>query len=204
MKFSLLLSLIISIFLLSSCSGDSFEDRFIAAIEDLDRQDTIASGNIEAILPSSCSVNQTVEGAVIQCQDGTSATISHGVDGQNGQDGQDGSSCSVFPVEGVGAMIECGVGDFLTTVLVHDGAQGVAGEDGAQGIAGVSALVEIINPCEDNGLDQVILKFGDGSLLTNLSSGKKSFLTLLLPGDYTTNDGDDCAFSVTSEGEVTW
>jgi len=39
---------------------------------------------------SSCSVNQTVNGAIISCQDGTTAIVTNGTNGIDGLDGTDG------------------------------------------------------------------------------------------------------------------
>lgn len=45
---------------------------------------------------SSCTVEQTVTGAVIKCLDGSVATVSNGSDGINGADGADGLDGTVI------------------------------------------------------------------------------------------------------------
>ncbi len=193
MKIISLLLLITLTTLLTSCTNG-----------DADLWSQPPEGSIEPLLPAPCTVEQTDLGLLIQCQDGTSAELFHGQDGQNGENG---TSCIVKPVVGTGAIIECGSGDAITTVLIRDGVDGVDGNTGATGDAGtdgVSILLEVINPCGDSELDQVILKFSDGTIVAHQSNGKNEFLTVLVPGDYQTSDGLKCPFTVTEDGNVIW
>lgn len=65
---------------------------------------------------TSCSVIQTDTGAIISCEDGTSADIYHGDDGEHG------TPCSVVQTES-GATIEC----LDSSATVSNGPQGVPG-----------------------------------------------------------------------------
>lgn len=69
---------------------------------------------------SSCSVNRTGDDVVIECDDGTTETVSDGTDGTDGTEGATGKN---------GA----------------DGEDGATGNDGVGGIDGSSALVELLD-----------------------------------------------------------
>lgn len=107
----------------------------------------------ETPLPSSCHVKTLEEGALIYCDDGSSALIYHG---------EDGTPLAQEPYE----------------------------------------LVEVIDPCEDHHLDEVLLRFANGQILAHYSAGNKQFFTLLTPGTYITTDGTQCRFEITEDGEV--
>jgi len=131
---------------------------------------------------SSCTVSDNGDGTkTISCEDGTSVTISDGVDGQNGQDGQDGAdgqdgtdgqdgengqagtSCSVSDNGDGTKTISCSDG---TSVTVSDGADGQDGQigrdgqDGENGQAGTSCSVS------DNGDGTKTISCSDGTSVT--------------------------------------
>ncbi len=65
------------------------------------------------------------------------------------------------------------------------------------------SVKEVIDPCGDGpGYDEVILRTRSGKLLVYFRSGANEFLTLLVPGNYQTTDGTNCAFTVNSQLKV--
>lgn len=122
--------------------------------------------------------------------------------GKDGKNGVDGSSCTVTEVSSSpavpngGAIITCAD----SSVLVKNGANG---QDG------VSSIVSLIDPCGDApGIyDEVILRLNDGTLLASFSdnaNGKNTRLSVIGEGSYQVTDGSGCAFSITSDGSVTF
>lgn len=122
--------------------------------------------------------------------------------GKDGKNGVDGANCSVTEVVSSpavpngGAIITCAD----SSVLVKNGANG---QDG------VSSIISLIDPCGDApGIyDEVIIKLPDGTLLASFSdnaNGKNTRLSVLSEGSYQTTDGSNCAFSITSDGSVTF
>lgn len=93
-----------------------------------------------------------------------------------------------------------------TTVV---GPQGTQGAPGVQGPAGPSGLdgssVETIALCpgiQSNGFAEYLLRI-DNSLYGVYAQGQKIYLTLLAPGDYETNDGRHCQYTVNEDGSIT-
>jgi hypothetical protein len=137
----------------------------------------------------SCSVSSTTTGAIISCEDGTSAVINNGVDGTNGVDGQDGAA---------GQDGQDGV----------NGTNGANGQDGANGVDGADgqdSIIEVINPCGvEGGFEEVLFRLSNGKVYAVYFSGSLSFLTELTPGNYQTTDGHSCSFTVNTDLTVTW
>jgi hypothetical protein len=152
---------------------------------------------------TSCSVTESDIGAVLSCTDGAMAVVRHGADGA---DGADGYSCSTHLVEG-GAYVECDDGTAALIKNGTDGQDGVDGKDGADGSdAPISewSIVEVINPCKVEPLDEVILRFANGELMAHYSHGSKQHFALLQPGNYITTDKTNCRFRVTDDLDVQW
>ncbi len=145
----------------------------------------------------SCHVSAVDEGALVYCDDGSAVVVKHG---------EDGSSCSVHELD-AGAYVECDDG---TSALVKNGADGQDGADGADGADGQDAqqsaylITEVINPCGEQPLDEVILRFASGDLMAHYSHGSKQHFVILEPGKYVTTDKYKCKFTVTEDLEVTW
>lgn len=76
--------LILSLILLGACTKRG--DRGHPGVDGSDGSDG-----------SSCSVNQTVNGAIISCENGTMAVITNGTNGIDGLDGQDGEDGNDAP-----------------------------------------------------------------------------------------------------------
>ena len=137
----------------------------------------------------SCSIIQEDRKTLLTCPDGSFTEITNGNDGA---DGKDGSSCSVHPVEG-GAVIQCDDG---STSLISHGIDGISPELVEYNI------IEIINPCEDGLLDEVLIRFGSGEILAHYASGSQQFFTIIGPGTYVTTDGTNCHFRIHDDGTV--
>lgn len=145
---------------------------------------------------SSCSVTQTPTGAVINCQDGSTATITNG---QVGARGLDGSSCSVSPaVDNSGALISCQDG---SNVFVSNGQKGDTGSPGMN-----ATSVEMVKLCpgavENYGsFPEYAMRVGNK--LYGVYSVGSGFLAQLYPGQYvTSSNGPNCNFTVNSDGTV--
>lgn len=71
---------------------------------------------------SSCTVVQTNTGALITCEDGSSAEILHGIDGIDGQDGtngQDGQDAPVNPFQITEVIDPCGKQSSFDEVILR-------------------------------------------------------------------------------------
>lgn len=135
---------------------------------------------VDGVAGKSCSVAATPTGAVISCEDGTSAVINNGTDGVDGVDGQNGA-------DGV------------------NGQDGQDGQNGADGADGQDSIVEVINPCGvEGGFEEVLFRLSNGKVYALYFSGSLSFLTELPPGNYQTTDSYNCAFTVHADLSVTW
>lgn len=93
--------------------------------------------------------------------------------------------------------------------LSESNTQGPPGNNGSNGTPGVSAPptdftpVGIEDPCGDapDIYDEVFLRLANGTLLASFSddaNGDNTRFSILDPGTYTTTDGDNCTFTVTS------
>lgn len=89
---------------------------------------------------SSCRVEDQEAGALVVCDDGSTAFVSDGSagadgqDGVNGQDGEDGTSCTVV-LQDDGARIFCEDGTAVTVSHGADGEDGTNGTDGEDGLS---------------------------------------------------------------------
>lgn len=89
---------------------------------------------------TSCTVEQTDGGALVVCEDGSSAFLNNGLDGADGQDGLDGldgTSCTITQNEDQSLTIACDDGTEATVVPGIDGRDGVDGQNGVDGKDGV-------------------------------------------------------------------
>jgi hypothetical protein len=130
--------------------------------------------------------------------------------GMNGSNGQDGTSCSVAQVSSGdavlpngGAIVTCGSG----SVLISNGEDGLDGIDGQNATPNSYDIVDILNPCGESPqvYDEVFLKLRNGQilwLLVDNVNGKNARLSLAQAGTWMTTDGDQCVFTLTSDGRI--
>lgn len=136
--------------------------------------------------------------------------------GDSGQDGSDGSDGATGAQGATGERGDDGAKGETGQAGADgkDGATGKDGRDGSNGRDGRDAPptsftpVQIINPCGDaSGVyDEVLLKLYSGEILASFSdnaSGKNTRFSLIPAGSYMTTDGDNCYFTVTSNGVIT-
>lgn len=65
------------------------------------------------------------------------------------------------------------------------------------------SITKIIDPCGDSdGYDEVLLKIGSGQVLAYFENGGSRHLAVISTGSYSTSDGTNCRFEVSSEGAV--
>lgn len=65
------------------------------------------------------------------------------------------------------------------------------------------SITKIIDPCGDsNGYDEVLLRVGDDQVLAYFESGASRHLAVIPTGSYSTTDGTNCHFEVSSSGAV--
>jgi hypothetical protein len=98
-----------------------------------------------------CTVQDTDDGAQIQCEDGTVAKVLDGEDGldgvdgldgingANGSNGSDGMDCTVVDTS-LGARIVCEDG---TVAELYDGNDGTNGADGSDGAASTASSLKV-------------------------------------------------------------
>lgn len=108
---------------------------------------------------------------------------------------------------------------FLVILFTGCGADGAAGQQGPAGPQGPTgpqgedaelppyAVTSIVDPCGDapGVIDEVLLKLANGQVLVSFSAnanGNNTRLAILPPGNYVTTDGSNCAFTLTSTGQV--
>lgn len=147
----------------------------------------------------SCSVLDSSEGAVIQCEDGTRQVIK---DGRQGLQGAAGESCSIEPSAN-GAVITCGgnsveVLNGVAGSQGEKGEQGVAGKDGADGKDGIDGVLKTIDPCPTMDADfKEILLVTSSGLVAYFKNGTAEHLTHV-PVDMwlQTSDSRKCKFMV--------
>jgi hypothetical protein len=88
------------------------------------------------------------------------------------------------------------------------GETGPAGQNGADDQDGLNfGEVESLNPCGDAAgvVDETLLKLSNGSVIGTVKTkgkGGSTFLTILPPGNYTTNDSDKCKFTINADGSL--
>lgn len=91
----------------------------------------------------------------------------------------------------------------------YPGATGPKGEQGEKADIPPYTAVNVIDPCGDapNLIDEILLVLANGQVLVSFSdhkNGNNTRLALLPPGTYVTTDGSNCAFTVTSDGQITY
>lgn len=147
-----------------------------------------------------CTVLQTDSGALISCEDGSSSVILNGQPGTPGMSGEAGTSCSVQQTE-TGAVISCEDG---SQAEILNGEQGEQGEPGAPGEESPFDIVELINPCGQEGpFDEILLRLRNGLLIAHYSHGSKQHLSIIGPGTYQTTQGNpECVFTIGPDGSV--
>jgi len=119
-----------------------------------------------------CTVENTFDGALITCPDGSSALITSGLDGKDGERG---------PLGPTGAP----------------GAQGEAGPAGRNlSVEAVDPCPELVTSFPE------YLFLIEGTYYAVYASGTKIHLARLVPGAYATTDGRACSFSINSAGEL--
>lgn len=153
-----------------------------------------------------------------------STPVCNGLIGQTGSTGSTGAAGASVVFSSVAVAPSCAQGG--TTVLMaydsnHNGVLDLSddglqttvicnGVDGAPGTNPPSssfAIDSIVNPCGDNPnlYDEVFLRLANGTLLASFSdsaAGGNTRLSILVPGTYTTTDGDNCVFTVDSHGVI--
>lgn len=67
-------------------------------------------------------------------------------------------------------------------------------------------IVATIDPCNDypGHFDEVLLKTKDGKFISYFEEGGKRFLSILIPGNFTTTDRQACNFSLSASGVITF
>lgn len=124
----------------------------------------------------------------------------NGPAGERGESGSVGVGCVVSEITASSAYPNGGA-------VVSCGDSSVAIKNGSNGTAGQNAVLEVINPCGDQGAhDEVLLRLADGSLLASFSdsaSGTNTRFSVIGAGSYATTDGTNCHFAVDSAGNVT-
>jgi len=100
-----------------------------------------------------------------------------------------------------------------------DGAQGIPGPQGETGATGPSGptgpgapvnpytIMEMVNPCGDapGVIDEVFIRIATGQLIVLFAQnnhGDYPRLAVLVPGAYSTSDGDNCTFTLNSNNQV--
>jgi len=67
------------------------------------------------------------------------------------------------------------------------------------------SIVALIDPCGDGaGFDEILLKLQNGTLIAYFESGSNRHLSVLPAGSYRTTDAQNCNFTVSSSGVVSW
>ena len=91
----------------------------------------------------------------------------------------------------------------------NSGSDGQDGEDGEDAAPTPFSPTELVDPCGDSptAYDEVLIKLANGMLLATVSdnaSGLNTRLSRVLPGTWTTTDGDHCIFTVDANNEITY
>lgn len=136
----------------------------------------------------SCTVSSILNGAIINCEDGTSSIVYNGTNGVDGADGSDGSDGT----DGADGQ------DGQDGQNGQDGADGADGEDGQDLTPGMYAITEVVVLCPSiaGSYKEVLLRLGSGQLMAHYSHGNMQFLTLIGAGSYQSTDGRGCNFTV--------
>lgn len=156
--------------------------------------------------------------ALVSCSKPTGGTIifpapkpgPSGLPGPQGPVGPQGDGCTVTSIakgdtvlpQG-GSVIVCG----KTSSLISSGQDGLNGNNGLDAPQ-TYAILNLVNPCGDasNISDEVFLKLADGTILwlqVDNAAGLNARLSVALPGNWITTDGDNCSFTLNSDGTIT-
>lgn len=175
----------------------------------------------------SCHVEQRSYGSDIVCDDGSTTPVTNGVDGNDGQNGNDGLNGSnghsmVFDTASANST-QCSNGGNIILLgldlndnLVLDSSDGnlqsaiiCNGLDGQDAPPTPFTPTGVVNPCGDapSVYDEVLIKLSNGTLIASFSqnaNGQNTRFAILPAGTYITTDGDNCTFSVNSNGDITY
>ena len=144
---------------------------------------------------SSCAVASTTTGAVISCEDGTTATLSNGSQGLRGLQGEQGEGCTTDGLKYTDAedgrkyaVISCGDDE----LLVYDGEKGATGA-GCTAIKDTKTGVTTVSCGDDEVeiLDGAAGKNGDNCSIVDNENGTATITCGTGTGatTYTVNDG---------------
>lgn len=154
-----------------------------------------------------------------------------GASGQDGINGVDGLSMTYSLTEASEEQCSNGGSIFLLSIDINDnltvdnedaniqsailcngldGSNGLNGNDGQNGLDAPPTPftpVGLIDPCGDAPgiFDEVFLQMYDGTLLASFSdnaNGKNTRFSILVPGNYTTTDNDNCSFTINNNGDI--
>lgn len=133
---------------------------------------------------TNCTVIQDAYGALITCQDGTSARVDKGPKGEVGQAGQNGMDAQP-------CTVSQGLNMFLITC-----------PDGSY------STINNITPvkfCQDDtsGFPEYGFRIGDSVYATYWDASKGAFTAKLTPGNYRSTNGTGCLFTLNVDGSIT-
>lgn len=155
---------------------------------------------------------------------GTGPQGNTGATGATGADGSNGHNSLIYSVSSTGCInggitvlsgvdvndnFVLDIGEVTASADVCNGADGQDGEDGADAPPTGFTPVALLNPCGDNPsvFDEVFLKLSNGTVLASFSdsaSGLNTRFSVLVPGTYSTTDGDGCVFTIDGSGSFTY
>jgi hypothetical protein len=145
---------------------------------------------------SSCTTKSTDTGAVIECDDGTTSTISNGTKGNKGDTGAvgpkglpgtSGRSCTVATTA-TGAIISCDDG---TTSTISNGTNG-------------SVIVPVIACPEKAGAFPEVMLCIDNKLFAVYGDPARISYVEVVPGSYISTDGRSCTFNVVEKCKLSY
>lgn len=147
-----------------------------------------------------CTVSAIANGAQITCPDGTTQTITNGVQGEQGIVGETGPAgvsaapCTAAQTD-VGATITC---PGSPTVTVANGSDGTN-----------ATSVTVVQLCPSYGPTQYPDSFPEQALCVSNNlygvywSGTQAFLAEIVPGAYASTSPDGCTLTVSENCQVT-
>lgn len=155
---------------------------------------------------TSCSVVAQPTGAIIQCTDGSSASISdgsvgaQGATGPQGAAGEDAMPCTTTAFVG-GVNILCPDG---TSTNVYNGTAGAVGPAGTPGTLVVA--VEFCPSLGDTVYPSSFPEYGlciEGNIYAVYWSGTQAFMAEVVPGVYDSTSPQGCSFTVATDCSIT-
>lgn len=147
----------------------------------------------------------------------------NGLNGSSGSNGVDGFNSLVSLAAGAPTCLAGGttllsgldlnrnnnldVSEVTASAAICNGVDGDDGAPGADAPPTPFTPVAIVNPCGDapGVYDEIFLKLQNGALIASFSansSGLNTRFSILTAGSYVTTDGDNCAFSLDSAGNI--